>query len=286
VHKISSLITANITPSGFHSGFKLELTMSDGKTGKDLLRVEQGSSAATGPTQLAPAPSTPLEPKGPYSTAPAKRGPIRTILTVVGDVFKGLIPGVKDLVEKYGLGVFAGFLLGLVIGIIILREWEWSRNILLPPSSKTVELGKREKLSGINFSRAESPPPFLSDYEKLFGYFAESQRPTATLENPPVGVVNYVFSKPVQAFAFRLRPRIHNSEINVRVFRELTYGDSNSSRTIYEPVRPQSGSPREGFTFRVQECNANERLFMVLLVVPRQPGITNFTDYFDVSVIE
>ena len=262
--------------------------MSDGTTGQDASGAEQGLPAAAQPTQ---AQSITPDPEGNVARAPATPGPIRKILTVIGDVLKSVIPGGRDLVEKYGLGVFAGFLLGLIVGGIILREWEWGRKIVLPAPEverpvTPVAGEKREKLDSIKFSLAESQPRFLLDYENLFGRFGEGQRAEGTTENPPLGVVDYVFTKSVQAFTFKLRPRFGNSEINARVFHQLTTGDAKNPRIIYEPIFPEHGSSTEGFTYKVGECNANDKLLMILLVSPPQPGVTKFTDYFDVSLIE
>jgi hypothetical protein len=227
-------------------------------------------------------------------TATANTSWRKKMTGAIGDVFKALIPErVAKLGDKHGPGLFAGFLLGLFIGIpgciATLIKAESLRNILFPaPAAATSRATStaeepRDKLSTITFSRVESVPPFLSDYEKLFGEFAESKRPSGTLENPPVGVVNYVCTKAVNPFVFSLQPLFKESEINVRVFREFKISES---RTIYEPLVPQNGSSAKGFTFRVNQCNANDRLLMVLLVSPRQQGINSFTDYFKVSLIE
>ena len=234
-----------------------------------------------------PQPETP-QPLAVQTSSPDQKG------SMIGDIVSTIIPErVAKLGDKYGRSLFVGFILGLILGgsvaVGILANSESLRALIMPAPQPTksppiVEEVKRERLTDLTFSIVDSPESFLRDYETLLGGFGESKDIAGTVEHSPVGVVYYQFVKHVQPFTFKLWPRFTGSDIDARVFHEMTLTHPAGTRITYEPIFSQDGSPTTGFRYKVSECNPQDKLFVVVLVNPRKPDVNKFTDYFDVKV--
>jgi hypothetical protein len=214
--------------------------------------------------------------------------PKRSWPTAVADVFRNLIPErVSKLEGEYGPALFVGFGLGLVIGAVFafgaLVGSESLRTALLPPPTKDggglpAPATSPEKITSVTFVEAESPPPLFHDYEMLLGYIGAREQPSKNVDSPPMGAVVLEISKPTQAFIFPLEPRSRGSQIYAYLFRQFKVGSSD----FFEPLISLPGSNVSKIRFKVPECNAGDKLFMFVLVIPpAQPdSVGKFTDYF------
>jgi hypothetical protein len=209
----------------------------------------------------------------------------KTLRAAVGDTIKALMPEkVVKLADDYGPALLVGFCLGLVFGTVFavgsLIGSESLRAVLLPPPSKDASSVnadptiKREKPANIIFSETDTTSLFLQDYEKLLGNVSDSLKQPGS----PLHAVVHDLSKPTQEFNFRMGPRQDGSLIFARLFRRTMVGE----REIFEPLSPLSGSSQTAIRFKVPECDAGDKLFMVVLVIPSpEPNEVNyFTEYF------
>ncbi len=250
------------------------------------------SAAQDSLSQVSPTPDVAsaeeLPSKSNVASAPARR----RMSAALGDAIKNLMPDrVIKLEDKYGPAIFVGFCLGLVAGVIFavgaLMKSDWLRAALLPPSatsSPTPQPGtvEKEKLLEIEFSPDSEAPVFLADYVRLLSGYGVAGKPTGMTDDPPLGIVVREFPKPTLGFGFSVQPRLNNWRINARLFRQTKV----EGRVTYEPILPHESLPGV-IKFKVGDCNAGERLLMVVLVIPQSAQTLSggaIKDYFSTQL--